>query len=314
MLITNDRDKEFIDDFYGEIEQANNFDYGNFTLSNEDEDPFDYAIDDTDFSFIEGKDFKKSFSKADRIVSKKIAKNSRSKSNKKLLKKIGVKRKATIYGSEQKKISKVIVPTDRKVIIEGVSNFILDEKNEAYKNIGYHDGRKLKAMVLTINNDSAIDFNVQLFNPSMPLEYLYSTSLNLNDKIVVGGGEVSYTDVLFNILANPMMMYQAKFVFSGTNANQQLSQSMKFINKNSSAFAKIDPVNVSLMIDPYQYLQNIVTFDFKEALNRPYVPDGMDTIQYKILPNTSVAMAFFYDQLQIKRIMYEEAAKSKILL
>lgn len=314
MLITNDRDKEFIDDFYGEIEQANNFDYGNFTLSNEDEDPFDYAIDDTDFSFIEGKDFKKSFSKADKIVSKKIAKNSRSKNNKKLLKKIGVKRKATIYGAEQRKISKVIVPTDRKVIIEGVSNFILDEKNEAYKNIGYHEGRKLKAMVLTINNDSAIDFNVQLFNPSMPLEYLYSTSLNLNDKIVVGGGEVSYTDVLFNILANPMMMYQAKFVFSGTNASQQISQSMKFINKNSSAFAKIDPVNVSLMIDPYQYLQNIVTFDFKEALNRPYVPDGMDTIQYKILPNTSVAMAFFYDQLQIKRIMYEEAAKSKILL
>ena len=312
MLITNDRDKRYIDDFYGEIEQTNNFDYSGFTLSNDEEDPFDYAIDDIDFSFIEGKDFKKSFSKADKLVTKKIAKKTKRK--KPLEKKYFVKKRATIEGDVERKINKVIVPRDRKVVIEGVSNFILDEKNEAYKNIGYHEGRKLKSMVLTINNDSAIDFNVQLFNPSMPLEYLYSTSLNLNDKIVVGGGEVSYTDVLFNILANPMMMYQAKFVFGGANVSEQMSQSLKFINKNSSAFAKIDPVNVSLMVDPYQYLDFIVTFDFKEVLNRPYVPDGMDTIQYKILPNTSVAMAFFYDQLQIKRIMYEQAAKSKILL
>jgi hypothetical protein len=111
-----------------------------------------------------------------------------------------------------------------------------------------------------------------------------------------------------------MMMYHAKFVFGGANVSQQMSQSLKFINKNSSAFAKIDPVNVALMVDPYQYLDFIVTFDFKEVLNRPYVPDGMDTMQYKVLANTSVSMAFFYDQLQIKRIMYEQAAKSKILL
>ena len=80
------------------------------------------------------------------------------------------------------------------------------------------------------------------------------------------------------------------------------------------AYLKVEPVNLSLQIDPYQFIKDIVTFRINNVLNRPFVPDGMDIVQYTILPRTTVNMAFFYDQIQIKRIMYEEAANSKQLM
>ena len=72
-------------------------------------------------------------------------------------------------------------------------------------------------MILTFNNNSAVDFEVQVFNPSMPLDYMFSTGQNINDKVTVGGGVVSYTDVLFNMLANPTLIPNATFVFAGPN-------------------------------------------------------------------------------------------------
>ena len=312
----NEVDSTYYDDFYGELDKTNH-DYKLFGVGKEKEsnqDPFDSAIDDIDFSSIEGKDFKSSLHKANRLVTNKVRTKTRKTARKKPLNKtFFVNNRADILGG-QKKMAKVIVPRERKLIIQGASDLILDQTKSVAKEIGFHDGRELKQMVLTFNNDSALDFNLQIFNPSMPLDYLFSTSQNLNDKILVGGGEVAYSDVLYNILANPLMIYNAKFTFEGARASEQIAQPLQFINKNTSAFLKKDPVNLSLQIDPYQYLSNIVFFDLKDVLNRPFIPDGMDVIQYKVLPQMTIAMAFFYDQLQIKRIMYEAGAKSKKLL
>lgn len=214
------------------------------------------------------------------------------------------------------KLSRVIVPDDKKVIVQGVSDFILDQSAAAnnIKNIGYYKGKKLKELVLTFNNNSALPFELELFNPSMPLDYLYSTSLNLNDKIKVAGGEISYTDVLFNILANSTMIPNAKFVFAGANVTQQKVEPIKMINKGITGEQKIYPFNLDLQIDTMQVASDIVAFNFFDTINRPYIPDGMDVMKYRILPNMTVTMAFFFDQISLKKVFRKEARNDKGLL
>ena len=63
-----------------------------------------------------------------------------------------------------------------------------------------------------------------------------------------------------------------------------------------------------------QVAGNVVTFNFAETLNRPYIPDGMDVIQYTIVGNGSATMTFFYEQIQLKKVFYSEARNSKKLL
>jgi hypothetical protein len=153
-----------------------------------------------------------------------------------LTKEFGVKKKATIIGSGQRKMGKVIVPNNRKVIVEGVSSFMLSDSkdNDTLRNIGYYKGKKQQQLVLIFNNDTPNDFNLELFNPSMPLDYLFSTSSNLNSQIQVAGGNVEYSDVLFNILANPLMITSATFTISGTQATPQKAVALqindKFVN------------------------------------------------------------------------------------
>ena len=224
--------------------------------------------------------------------------------------------KYNVRSKRPQKISKVVVPDDKKVIVQGVSDFIIDKKGTAdsVKNIGYYKGQKLKELVLTFNNDSALPFELELFNPSMPLDYLYSTSLNINDKIQVAGGEVSYTDVLFNMLANSIMIPNAKFVFSGATVSQQKVEPIKMINKSIDGEQKIYPFNLDLQIDTMQVQSDIVFFDFFDTINRPFIPDGMDVMKYKVLPNMTVTMAFFFDQISLKKVFRKEARYDKGLL
>jgi hypothetical protein len=224
--------------------------------------------------------------------------------------------KYNVRSNRPQKIGKVIVPDDRKVIIQGVSDFILDKSgtSDAVKNIGYYKGKKLKELVFTFNNNSAIPFEFELFNPSMPLDYLYSTSLNLNDKIQVAGGEVSYTDVLFNVLANSTMIPNAKFVFAGANLNAQKVQPIIMINKSIDGEQKIYPFNLDLQIDTMQVQSDIVFFSFFDTINRPYIPDGMDILKYTVLPNMTVTMAFYFDQISLKKVFRKEARINKGLL
>lgn len=227
-----------------------------------------------------------------------------------------IKKSTDLFRKGQGKISKIIVPNDKKVIVEGVSKFILSQKkaDDACRNTGYYKGEKLKELILTFNNDSAIDFNLEVFNPSMPLDYLYSTSLTLNDKIQVGGGNVSYTDVLFNLLANPTLIVNAKFVFAGPLLQQQISVPLIVKNKRIDAVEKIDPYNLSLQVDNMQVQSDQVCFNIEGTFNRPYIPDGMDVIQYKVLQGMTVTMCFYYKQVSLKKVFFEEAEKSKKLL
>ena len=318
-----------------------------FEESEEDFDNFDDAIDDIDFSDFQYSNFAQSFSKVNKKIAEKqtkkralqpvrkpIAKKTVAKQplykkfsdkliskktftkKKPLTQEFYVKRKATVISPYEKKLSKVIVPSDQKVIVEGVNKFILsqEQKDDTLKNIGYYKGEKLNELVLTFNNNSPLDFNLELFNPSMPLDYLYSTSLNLNDKITVAGGVVSYTDVLFNLLANPAFIVNCKFVFAGASVNQQLAIPLEVKNKAITGVQKVDPLQLSLQLDTMQVANDIIFFDMMQGLNRPFIPDGMDVIGYKVLPFMTVTMAFFYKQISLKKVFYEEARNSKKLL
>jgi len=286
---------------------------------------FDDSLEDIDFSEIEGKSFKKAFSKVNRQIAKKGAKKGViSKAIGKPLvssmqhKNIEVNdgQRAIIRGAKKKKITKVLVPRDRKVIVEGVSKFILadDKASNSLRQIGYYKGEKLKELVLIFNNNSALPFTIEIFNPSSPLDYLYSTSQNLNNKIQVSGGVVQYTDVLFNLLGNPTMIPNCKFTFAGPLLSQQFAQVMEFKNKNIEGAEKIHPLNLSLQIDTMQVQNDIAFFDIQEQLNRPFIPNGMDVIRYTVLPGMTVNMAFFYKQVDMKKVFYPEARESREIM
>lgn len=211
---------------------------------------------------------------------------------------------------------RIIVPSSQKVIVEGVDKFILSKgkQEENVKNIGYYKGKKLRELILTMNNNSALDFNVELFNPSEPLDYLFSTSGNLNNKIQVAGDIVSYSDVLFNILANPTHLVNAKFTFSGATYQSQINQPLIFKNKRITGEQLVEPMQLALKVDNMQVIQEIVFFDIYNSLNRPFIPNGMDVIQYKVLAGNTVTFAFYYEQKDLRKFFFKEARESKKLL
>jgi len=221
---------------------------------------------------------------------------------------IPVRKRANI-DSFKKKTSRILVPPGKNVIVEDVSKFILSQKPSdlSIKNIGYYKGKKLKELVLIFNNITPNPFTIELFNPSAPLDYLYNTSQNLNNKIIVNGGNVAYSDVLFNLLANPTLIPNCKFTFAGVNINAQKAIALSVIDRDITGEQFIQPLNIDLTIDNMQVQSDVVFFDISQKLNRPYIPDGMDTIRYTVLPNMSVIMAFFYYQKSIKKAFFEEA-------
>ena len=292
---------------------------------------FDDLVEDIDFSEIQGDSFKKTFSSVNKKIAKKKAVAKKPKFVDKPIKKgstarmlpkgkqvnIPVEKRAKITSSKKKVISKVLVPRDRSVIVEGISKFILsdDKKNTAMKQIGYYKGEKLKPLILIFNNsNSALDFDLEIFNPSMPLDYLYSTSQNLNNKVQVAGGVIQYTDVLFNLLANPTLIPNCKFVFDGPQIDKQIAIPLQMTNKSIEGVEYIEPLNLALKIDNLQVANNIVFFDMQNSINRPFIPDGMDVIKYKVLAGMTVTMAFFYKQVSLKKVFYKEARDSKKLM
>ena len=304
-IVEGTKEQEAFYDFSGADDFASADDYLISLKESETEDFEDEQmltseqLDDIDFSEIKGGDFKSKIGK----LKKKVQSQKR-----KVLPRRGKKKR----GVSQR----ILIPTDRKVIIEGVDRFILnnDKNSNSIKNIGYYKREKLKELVFTFNNDTGQDFDIELFNPSMPLDYLYSTSLNLNDRIIVAGGEVSYSDVLFNLLANPTMIVNAKIIIAGSNLSQQFNQPMFFYNKNIEGEQKIDPLQIQLQFDRDQYQNDIVFFDIMETLNRPFIPDGMDIAKYKVLAGMTVTLAFFYKQHSLKKFFFKEARESKEII
>ena len=315
--------EEIYIDENGYTEDMEGFDYPNVSeegIFNEDEDSYFDSdldiIDDIDFSEFKGKNFKSSLNKVNKAYSKKKAK--KPLRNKPLDKSFAVKKRATLYGKGSENTTKrVLVPSNQKIIIQGVDKFILGDDKCGVSDIGYYKCKKLKELVFTINNNSAIDFNLELFNPSEPLDYLFSTSGNLNNKIQVAGGNVSYTDVLYNIIGNPMHIVNAKLVFASPSAlvplQMQVNEPLIFKNKESTGIEKVEPFQLQLEVDTMQVANDIVFFNL-EKLNRPFIPNGMDVIQYKVLAGFTVTFAFYYRQKDLRKLFYEEARQSKKLL
>lgn len=291
------------------------------------------SLSDIDFSEIRG-DFrssikqinkkidKKGVNKGQKVIRKKGVQKTK-QAKKPLTQQIGVgttnpqgqKGQAKIMGGK-KQLAKVIVPRDRKVIVEGISKFILSDnpKVNATKNIGYYKGKKLLPLVLIMNNQTGLDFDIDLFDPSFPLNYLFNTAQNINNSITVAASPTSYTDLLFNILANPTMIVNAQCIVAGALANDQINQSLIFKNKNIEGKEKVNPYNIFLQKDAYQFQNNTISFDIMGGLNRPFIPDGMDVCSYKVLPGMSVTFGFWYKQVSLKKFFYKEAREHKGLL
>lgn len=295
-------------------ESSNDFEFS--TKEPEVKDEFSNALEDFDFSAVNGTNFKKSLARFNSKIKRKVVHNKNIQSikdlgrNKPLTNEVGVEHWANVFGGT-KKIAKVIVPSDRKTILKGVSKFILaqDKSSNSLRNIGYYNGKRLEEMVLIFYNNSALDFTLSLFNPSMPLDYLYSTSLNLNDKIEVNGGAVAYTDLLFNIIANPTAVRNAKFIIAGPNIAGQKNLSLQVQNKFINGISDISPISLALQIDAMQVEGWTINFDIAEMLKRPFIPNGMDVINYKILAGNTVTMCFYYEQKSITKLFFKEARK-----
>ena len=340
-------------DLHGRLNQFLTGEKNQSSFVDSDFDDIDDLFDDLDFSDFEGNSFKQNFAKVKSKIKKVVVPNGRQvivegkqkptqvqRQPKRIFTKrslktdsltkpkkyydvekgIGIQKgeEVLIKGRNQKTISKVIIPNQRNVIVEGASKLMLseDKRDTLIKQLGYHQGKKLQELIIEINNDTETDFILNLFDPSMPLDYLYSTSQNLNNRITVGGGALQYSDLMFNILANPPIIHSAYFTFEGTTQSikNQENLAMQFVNKNTQGYKKIDPVNLSLKIDTMQFFNNVIAFDLHESLNRPYIPDGMDTISYTIYAGVKATMVFFYEQIHIKDVYYKEARESKVLL
>jgi hypothetical protein len=327
-MIHREQEDEFLEfDYDGFLADAvkpqeEEEDYDSYDGEDESFDDFDDAVMETDFSEISGKSYKRSLGKANkRVQSKQNIRKSRRMLPKKPIRK-SIKKPLsnkipvndgvhTLRGKSGKKISNVVVPSSRKVIVKGVSQFILSQQNEGAKKIGYYKGKKLKELNIIVNNLGGTDFTFNLFDPSMPLDYLFSTGNNLNNKITIAGGQISYSDVLFNLLANPALLVKGQLNVAGPTASQQNNQSLFVYNKNIDGTQEICPFNIDLQIDTMQVFSDIVYFDISKTIGRPFIPDGMDVIRYTVLAGNSVTFTFFYTQVSLKKFFYKEARIDK---
>jgi hypothetical protein len=87
-----------------------------------------------------------------------------------------------------------------------------------------------------------------------------------------------------------------------------------FKNKNIEAVEKIQPMQLQNAKDLMQTFENIVCFDIMKKLNRPFIPDGMDVIQYKVLAGATASFCFYYKQHSLKKFFFKEAKENKRLI
>ena len=276
-------------------------------------------IEDIDFSSIDGKSTKEKLRKISRktVTARIVPKKKRLPKEKSVSRKIVAKKNVQYIFSKKpgrQNTTEIQLPDNREVLIKGVNEFILSQGNNQVKNIGYYKGEKLRELVLIINNTTPNDIDIEFFNPSTPLDYMYSTANNLNNLIqVAGDNKVSYSDMLFNLLANPTILPNAKFTLSGPFKDAQYSQPMIFKNRNIAGYEKIQPIQNSLNIDIDQNQNDIVYWDIEQSLGRLFCPDGMDVMQYKVLAGMSVIFGFYYKQISLKKVFIPELRNKGIL-
>lgn len=276
-------------------------------------------IEDIDFSSIDGQSTKEKLRKISRrtVRAKIVPKKKRLPKENSVSRKIVAKKNVEYIFSKKagrQTTTEIKLPDNREVLIKGVDEFILSQGSNQQKNIGYYKGQKLQELVLIINNTTPNDIDIEFFNMSTPLDYMYSTTNNLNNLIqVAGDNKVSYSDMLFNLLANPTILPNAKFSLSGPFKDAQYAQPMIFKNKNIAGYEKIKPIQNSLNIDIDQNQNDIVYWDIEQSLGRLFCPDGMDVMQYKVLAGMSVIFGFYYKQISLKKVFIPELRNKGIL-
>ncbi len=57
-----------------------------------------------------------------------------------------------------------------------------------------------------------------------------------------------------------------------------------------------------------------MAFDIVGQLNRVFIPDGMDVVQYTVLAGNSVTFCFYYKQKSLKKILFKEARVKRMVL
>ena len=306
----NDWDGDQYDSFFGNQKDTNLDEFENFD---------ELEIEDIDFSNVTGKSKRERLKKVSSKIrtAKVVPKKKRIAPSKQKREKIVAKpgQQYVFDKTRGKKItSEIQLPDNRQILIKGVDEFILSQDEKPIKNIGYYKGEKLKELVLIINNDSPNDLTIEFFNPSTPLNYLYSTTDNLNNRIkVAGDNKVSYSDLLFNLLANPTILPNAKFTCSGLLLNEQFSQPMIFKNKSIEGHEKVFPIQNALNFDLLQPQKQIIYWDIEKTLGRLFCPDGMDIMQYTVLRGMNVVFGFYYKQIQLKKVFIPELRNKGIL-
>jgi hypothetical protein len=282
-------------------------------------DDAELDIEDIDFSNLSGRNTKEKLRNISRktstakIVPKKKRLAPANSKSRKIIAKKDVEYKFNKIRGRQT-VTTMQLPDDREIMLKGVDEFILSQSNAPIKNIGYYKGEKLKELILIINNDSPIDFTIEFFNPSSPLDYLYATTDNLNNRIqVAGDNKISYSDMLFNILANPVLIANAKFVASGLQANAQFNQPMIFKNKSIEGKQKIFPIQNSLNIDIDQNQKEIVYWDIQKNLGRIFSPNGMDVMEYTVLAGNFVVFGFYYKQMTLNKVFMPQLRNKGVL-
>lgn len=317
---------------YSELDPVNFFDTeepneSEFVLEVEDngEPDFDYVdegLNDIDFSQLSGPDFKSSLKQLHGKLHAAKPKIKKVSVKKPLSQRVGIKGSATIFGKQgnngtRKTTQRISVPREREVIIKTVDKFMLDTKGASsrYKNIGYYKGKKLKELILTINNNSGVDFTFELFNQSMPLDYMFSNAQNMNNLIKLGSGNgASYTDMVLWMIGNPTLIPSARIITNGPSQAAQQQESMYFKNKNIAGELYVEPMNLGQELDTMQFQASTIDFDITNGLNRPFIPDGMDVIRYKVFAGNTVTMCFYYKSKKLKKILWKEARDKKTLM
>ena len=108
-------------------------------------------------------------------------------------------------------------------------------------------------------------------------------------------------------MANPVAVRNAKFVLLGSRQAEQQNISLKIQNKSTTGVSEVTPLQMSLQVDVMQVEGYVISFDVEGVLNRPFIADGMDVINYKVLAGNSVVMCFYYEQKKIKKFFFPEA-------
>ena len=71
---------------------------------------------------------------------------------------------------------------------------------------------------------------------------------------------------------------------------------------------------MQLNVDIDQNQNDMIYFDIPKTINRPFIPDGMDSIRYKVIAGSTITFGFYYQQVSLKKFFYKAAYKAKGLL